>query len=244
MADEAYRLIYWPVLQGRGEYVRLVLEAAGASYVDVARLPKEEGGGFEAVLRYVRGEMPGLPPYAPPILEHGDLVLSQTQNICRYLAERHGLAPDDEDQHWQASALALTLADVAAEAHAVHHPVGTGLYYEDQREQAKIAAEQFRTDRMPKLLGYFERVLEAGDGEWLIGGKTTYVDLAAFQVVEGLRFAFPKAMAALESKLPRLVALRDRVAALPKVAAYLESPRRLPFNEHGIFRHYPELDAD
>ncbi|MGB5703731.1 MAG: glutathione S-transferase [Polyangiales bacterium] len=241
---EPYQLYYWPILQGRGEFVRLVLEEAGAPYVDVARMPEAEGGGFKPLLAFVQGEQPGHPPYAPPVLVDGELVLAQSAAICAYLGERHGLAPDDPGRRKQALQLQLTVGDVADEAHDAHHPISAMLYYEDQKEAALQAAAKFREERLPNFLGYFERVIERSGGPWLMGGALTYPDLALFQLFEGLRYAFPNALADVCSSTPSVLALRDRVAARPRIADYLASPRRLPFNEHGVFRHYPELDSD
>jgi glutathione S-transferase len=157
-----------------------------------------------------------------------------------------GLVPDDVAARAEASQIALTIADVVAEAHDTHHPIAGSLYYEDQKREAKRCAALFVKERMPRYLGWLEDVLarnESSEGRWLVGRDCTYADLAAFQLVEGLRYALPNAMARLERKLPRLVALRDRVAARPLIAAYLASERRLPFNEDGIFRHYRELDS-
>lgn len=246
MAETArYELYYWPGIQGRGEFVRLVLEEAGADYVDVARLPEEEGGGVGAIFAVLEGEVAGPPPFAPPILKHGDLLLAQTPAICRYLAERHGLAPDAEADRFRADQLALTLADLVVEAHDVHHPIGSGFYYEDQKEESKRRADFFLAERLDKFLSYFERTLErnqASGGRALIGAELSYVDLALFQVLAGLAYAFPRRFAEAIADRPRLSALRDRVAARERIAAYLASPRRIPFNEDGIFRHYPELD--
>lgn len=237
-----YRLYYWPTLPGRGELVRLVLEAARAPYVDVARLPEDEGGGFDAILRLYEGETDGHPVFAPPILEDGALRLAQTHVICAYLGEALGLAPAAAADGLVARQLHLTLLDLVDEAHDVHHPLGVSRYYEDQKEAARARAESFRESRLPRFLAHFERVL-AQRGDWLVGGACSYVDLTAFQVVEGLAYAFPKAFAAASTAAPRLLALRDRVAARPEVAAYLASARRLAFNEDGVFRRYPELDA-
>jgi glutathione S-transferase len=245
MEDSGYRLHYWPSIQGRGEFVRLVLEDAGAPYVDVARLPEEEGGGEDNLVELFGGAFAQTPPFAPPVLVHGELVLAQTATICRYLARRHGLAPGGEAERLHADQLQLTIADLVAEAHDVHHPVSAALYYEDQREEAGRAAEHFRGPRLQKFLGYLERTLSenpAGAGEHLLGDAHSYVDLSAFQLLCGLEYAFPNATGRLAPAIPRLRALRDRVASRPNVAAYLASPRRIPFNEDGIFRHYPELD--
>jgi len=243
----AYQLIYWPVLQGRGEFIRLALEDARATYEDLARKPQDEGGGFDVILRYIKGEAPGFPPLAPPILVDGDLVLAQVANILQYLAPRLDLVGPSDAERAIALQLQLTIADLVAEVHDTHHPTATSLAYEDQKEAAKARAKHFLADRIPKYVGYFERCLqhakaEHGGGEYLVGGKHSYVDLSMFQVLAGLEYAFPKRFAELASDWPALMALRARVAERPNVAAYLASERRLPFNEHGIFRHYPELE--
>jgi len=236
-------LYYWPGIQGRGEFVRLSLEDAGATYVDVARQRKN---GLAAMMRFLEAEEPGALPFAPPFVKVGTIVVSQTANILAYLVPRLGLVPDDEAIRAQASQIQLTLADFVDEIHDTHHPIAGSLYYEDQKAAAKRRARHFVKERMPKYLGWLEEVLarnRTSGGQWLVGSDCTYVDLSAFQVVEGLRYAFPNAMAQLEPEIPRVIALRDRVAARPRIAAYLRSKRRQPFNQMGIFRHYPELDA-
>jgi glutathione S-transferase len=241
MTGAPCELYYWPSIQGRGELIRLALEDAGAPYVDVARLPAKRGG-VPAMMKLMHAEGSGLEPFAPPFLRTGDLVIAQTANILLYLGPRLGLVPDDEPSRLRAHQIQLTLADLIDEVHDTHHPVGVGLYYEDQKPEALRRAGGFVKERLPKFLGYFERVLERGDGEHLVGGATSYPDLSLFQVIAGLRYAFPRAMAELAPTLPRALALHDRVAARPRIAAYLASKRRLPFNEDGIFRRYPELD--
>lgn len=241
-------LYYWPGIQGRGEFVRLLLEEAGAAYVDVAR---ERKNGLATMMRFLEGqrpegEEPGALPFAPPFVKVGKSIVSQTANILAFLAPRLGLVPDDEALRAEASQIQLTLADFVDEIHDTHHPIAGSLYYEDQKAAAKRRARDFVKERMPKYLGWLEKVLArnaTSDGQWLVGSDRTYVDLSAFQVVEGLRYAFPNAMARLEPKLPRVIALRDRVAARPRITRYLTSKRRQPFNQMGIFRHYPELDA-
>jgi glutathione S-transferase len=240
-----YELYYWPSIQGRGEFVRLALEEAGADYVDVAREPASKGGGMPAMVRLMDGAGSPRPPFAPPFLKAGRLIIAQTANILFYLGGRHGLAPAGEAGRLWAHQLQLTLADLVQETHDTHHPISGNLYYEDQKPAAKRRAADFLKSRVPKFLGYFERVVErnpAGRG-YLIGGRLSYPDLSLFQVVSGLRYAFPRAMARIGKKHPRVTALHDRVAERPRIAAYLASPRRIPFNEDGIFRHYPELDA-
>jgi glutathione S-transferase len=234
-----YELFYWPGIQGRGEFVRLALEEAAAEYVDVAREP----GGMAALERLL--EDCDHPPFAPPFLRAGKLIIGQTANILAFLGERHGLAPRAEAGRLWALQLQLTIADLVQETHDTHHPLSVNLYYEDQRAEARRRAADFVHERMPKFLDYFERVLErnpAGDRH-LLGARLSYPDLSLFQIVAGLRYAFPRAMARLERKLPRVIALHERVAQRPRISAYLASPRRLPFNDEGIFRHYEELDA-
>lgn len=237
-----YELHYWPGIQGRGEFVRLALEEAGAAYVDVARGPAGEGGGPRALAERL-GELDP-PPFAPPVLAADGLVIAQTANILLFLGARHRLAPEEEAGRLWVNQLQLTLADLVAEAHDVHHPISSGLYYEDQKAEAKLRAGPFIKERIPKYLGYFERILEGGgeSGAGLAGEPLCYADLSLFQVVRGLQYAFPNAMKAMEARLGETLALARRVAARPRIARYLASTRRVPFNEDGIFRHYPELD--
>jgi glutathione S-transferase len=232
-----YELYYWPTIQGRGEYVRLALEDAGADYADMAR----GKGGMAAMMKMLDGNS-GTPPFAPPFLKAGSLVIGQTANILQYLGSRHGLAPKAEAGRLWVHQLQLTITDFVAEVHDTHHPIGTSLYYEDQRAPAKKRTAEFWNERVPKYLGYFEQLLSASGGAYITGRKAVYVDLSLFQIVEGLRYAFPKRMKAFERNVPGLVELRDRVAARPNIKAYLESDRRIAFNEDGIFRHYKALD--
>ena len=239
-----YELYYWSSIQGRGEFVRLALEEGAADYVDVARLPKSEGGGAEAVSRIVEDAGEGRMPFAPPVLKAGKLLISQTANILLYLGPRLGLVPKAEAARLWAHQLQLTLADLLDEVHETHHPIASSLYYEDQKPEALRRAQNFRALRLPKYLGYFEGVLAAhpGGDRWLIGKALTYVDLSMFQVIAGLCYAFPRAMSGMPRKHPRLAVLHQRVQERPRIKTYLASSRRIPFNEHGIFRHYPELD--
>ena len=231
-----YELYYWPGIQGRGEFVRLALEEAGVDYADVAR---ERGMG--AMMKMM--EASGTPPFAPPFLKAGRLVIGQTANILHYLGSRHGLAPKTEAGRLWLHQLQLTIADFVLEVHDTHHPIGPSLYYEDQRAPAKKRTAEFWKERVPKYLGYFEGLLESSSGSWVTGRRVTYVDLSLFQLVAGLRYAFPKRMKAFERDIPGLVDLHDRVAARPNIKAYLNSDRRIAFNEDGIFRRYKELDV-
>jgi len=231
----AYDLWYWPSIQGRGEFVRLALEGGGIPYRDRAR-----DNGAEALLDDMEARQ-GRAPFAPPYLDCDGLVIAQVANILMYLGERHGLAPSSIADRLWLSQIQLTITDLVAEVHDVHHPVATGDYYEDQKPEAARTAAQFREERLPKFLTYFESALNGAD--WLVDHRWTYADTSLFQVIAGLRYMFPQRMATLEPDYPGLVALHDRVAALPGIRAYLKSDRRLAFNEDGIFRHYPELDA-
>jgi glutathione S-transferase len=232
-----HQLYYWPTIQGRGEFIRLAFEDAGARYVDVARTP----GGMDEMMRILDGKRPGLVPLAPPFLKVGKQTIAQTAAILCFVAPRLGLVPRDEASRVAAHQLQLTMLDLLDEVHCTHHPIAVSLYYQDQRKEARRRAAPFIAERLPKFLGYFERLL-ARKPPFLVGRRHSYVDLSAFQMMAGLAYAFPHAMARLAPKLPRLAALRDRVAARPRIVAYLASDRRLPFNEEGIFRHYPELD--
>jgi len=233
-----YDLYYWPI-QGRGEFIRLVLEDAGADYTDVCRQP----GGLAKMKQVLEGREPALLQFAPPFVRAGDVWLAHSAHIAAYLGEQLGLAPSDEQGRLAARTLMLTIADLVTEVHDTHHPVALDQVYEDQKQPALIRAASFRTQRMPKFLRHLERHLARADSGVLIGKAETYVDLAAFQIVEGLRFAFPHAFEQLAGHVPRLLALRDRIAARPRLASYLASERRLPFDAHGIFRAYPELDS-
>lgn len=239
----AYELHYWDGLPGRGEFVRLALEEARAPYIDVARERAQDGLGEDAMLALINSRTEPHIPFAPPFLKDGDLIVAQTANILLYLGSKLHLAPQD-DLRYVVHGLQLTIADLVTEVHDTHHPIASGLYYEDQKEMAKARAGDFIDHRLPKFLGYFERVLEQNPhGHRHMVGKTlTYVDLSMFQVVAGLHYAFPRAMKRFAARYPHLAALHDAVAARPNIADYLASERRLPFNETGIFRHYPELD--
>jgi glutathione S-transferase len=233
-----YELYYWAEIQGRGEFVRLALEEAGADYVDVVR----RKGGMAKMERFLESARVEHPPFAPPFLKAGKLVIAQTANILLFLGQKHGLAPKSEEGRLWTHQLQLTLADLVVEAHDTHHPLGAGFYYEDQKPEAKRRSADFLKARVPKFLDYFETVLKRNKTGWLTGRSLTYADLGLFQIVEGLRYAFPKAMKKIERKHPRVVALHDRVTQRPRIKAYLASERRIAFNEYGIFRHYPELD--
>jgi glutathione S-transferase len=236
-----YELYYWPTIQGRGEFVRLALEEAAADYVDAARKPGK-GGGVPAMMKFLDGRQIKHPPFAPPFLKAGERIIGQTANILLFLGLRHGLAPRRGAGLLWTHQLQLTIADFLVEIHDTHHPISANLYFEEQRQAARRRTADFLKHRAPKFLNYFERVIERGGGNYLRGRALTYADLSLFQIADGLRHAFPKAMKRLEKKAPRVIALHDRVARRPRIAAYLASERRIPFNQWGIFRHYGELD--
>ena len=234
-----YELYYWPDIQGRGEFVRLALEEAGARYVDVARKSER---GMAAMMRLLDDKRGKRPPFAPPFLKAGKLVVAQTANILHYLGPRLKLAPRDEAGRLWAHQLQLTITDLVVEIHDTHHPVTSWLYFEEQRPAAKRRTKDFWRYRVPKFLGYFERVLAKSGGHFLLGRKLCYVDLSLFQIVEGLRYAFPKRMKRFERKVPRVIDLHDRVRKRPRVAAYLSSKRRIAFSQWGLYRYFKELD--
>jgi glutathione S-transferase len=231
-----YELYYWTGIQGRGEFVRLALEDAGADYIDVARKR-----GDSVILPFLRGKQEGALPFAPPFLKAGRLVIAQTAVILGFLGPRLGLVPGGQSAEIYAQQLQATITDFVAEIHDTHHPVATSLYYEQQRPAARKRAQAFREERLPKFLDYFESVIERGNGRQALS-RHSYVDLSLFQLVSGLDYAFPNAMKRLQKRIPHLRALAERVAERPNIATYLASPRRIPFNEDDIFRRYPELD--
>jgi len=236
-----YELYYHPTIQGRGEFVRLALEEAGADYVDVAR--RKGKAGVPAMMKIIENKRSAHPPFAPPFLKAGKLIVAQTANVLFFLGPRLNLAPRDEAGKLWAHQLQLTITDLVVEIHDTHHPITSWLYFEEQRPAARRRTKDFWRYRVPKFLGYFERVLQTNGGRFLIGRRLTYVDLSIFQIIEGLRYAFPKRMKRFEKKVPGLVGLHDRVASRPRIKAYLASPRRVAFSQWGIYRYYRELDA-
>lgn len=237
MKEPVYELFYWPSLPGRGELPRLILEDQGAAYVDVCR----GEAGVDAIFAFREGDELGALPFAPPIVRCGDVVVAQSALVCSFLGERLGFAPVEENRRLAARQYQLTLADVFGAIHDLHHPIASALYYEDQRTEAARAAAEFHKARLRHWLIYFERVLERSDGPGLVG-DVSYVDLTVFQLLAGLRYAMPRAMTQHDAAIPRLSALAEDVQTRPRLAAYLASERRIPFNQDGIFRHYPELD--
>lgn len=239
-----YELYYWPGIQGRGEFVRLALEEAGVPYVDVAQDTGGEGVAERKLLQFMQDANRAHPPFAPPVLRAGELLIAQTANILLYLGARHVLAPADEAGRLWTHQLQLTITDWVVEVHDTHHPLGPTEYYEDQKPEARKRTVLFLKHRLSKFLGYFEKVLQRNPAgsEFLVGAALTYVDLSLFQMIAGLRYAFPRAMRRIETDYPAAVSLHERVSKRPRIAAYLASPRRIPFNEDGLFRRYPELD--
>jgi glutathione S-transferase len=235
-----YELYYWPTIQGRGEFVRLALEEAGAEYIDVARDSKQGMRAMGSLMD--EGERL---PFAPPFLRDGDFIIGQTTAILLYLGGKHDLAPKDEAGRLWTHQIQLTIADFVVEAHDTHHPIASALYYEDQKQEAARRTQDFRDNRVPKYLDWLETILarNPAGSRHLVGGKLTYVDLSLFQIVAGVRYAFPKLMQRELRNYPKTIALHEAVAKRPRIKAYLESPRRIAFNESGIFRKYSELDA-
>jgi glutathione S-transferase len=244
----AYEFYYWPMIQGRGEVVRLALEEAGANYVDVARqCDGDQEDNRAAILKILQNGGLERPPFAPPFLVdtgNSDLMIAQAANILSYLAPRLGLIKDNAADQVFAQQIQLTVSDLLTEAHDTHHPIASALYYEDQIEESKKSATHFIELRMPKHMAYYESIIANNPSAsgWLIGDSLTYPDLSMFQIIEGLRYAFPRAFARVQGRYPKMLALHKAVAARPNTAAYLVSDRRIDFNTMGVFRHYPELD--
>lgn len=244
-----YELHYWPTIQGRGEFVRLALEAAGAEYLDVARGEETHGLGMPAMQHYLEDPSVARPPFACPFLVDGKRVIGQSSAILFYLGPRLGLVGKSESDRLWTHQIQLTIADMVTEVHDTHHPVASSLYYEEQKPEAIRRAADFRKARLPKFLGWFEAILERNPRKagrevpHLVGGRLGYADLSLFQLVDGLLYALPKATRKALKKAPLVAALHAGVPRQKRVAAYLASDRRLPFNEEDVFRRYPELDG-
>ncbi|GAA6016890.1 hypothetical protein JCM11491_006903 [Sporobolomyces phaffii] len=255
-----FELIYHAAIPGRGEFIRLFFEATATPYKDSALIQ-----GQSAILPYLNGSFPGHDanplPFAPPILRHGDVVISQTSNILLYLAT-HLESPIDlspssssldtapatatvqDTSIYHVQSLALTILDLNNETHDTHHPVSVSSYYEDQKEPALLKARDFRQNRVPKFFKYFEALLEreAERGGWLVrGGVPSYADLCLFQVVDGLKFAFPNLLSKLLPLHPRIRDHHERVKSAKRIKEYLDSDRRQEYSM-GVFRYYEELD--
>jgi glutathione S-transferase len=239
-----YELYYWPGIQGRGEFIRLALEEAGARYIDVALVPAARGGGVPAIVKLLEARGIERPPFAVPILRAGRQLIAQTPNILLFLGDRLGLAPRDEAGRLWTNQLGLTILDFYLEIFHTHHPLGDGYAYDEQKPEAKRRTKYFLSARLPRFLGYFERVLALNRARrpWLVGARLSHADLSMAQVIAGLRYAFPLATRRALRTRPRLRTLHDAVFAQPRIAQYVASGRRLPFNNEDLFRHYPELD--
>jgi glutathione S-transferase len=237
----SYELYYWPDIPGRGEFVRLALEEAGVTYRDVAREPR----AMAEITAMLEDKSLAHPPFAPPFLVAGDMIIGQTAAILLYLGDQHGLAPKTAKGRLWTQQLQLTIADLVAEAHDTHHPISLDRYYDEQKTEALHRAKYFREKRIPKFLGWFETILARNPkgSMYLVGASISYADLSLFHTIEGLRYAFPKAMKRALNKMPHLAAHRAAVAERRRIAAYLASDRRQAFNEDDVFRHYPELDG-
>src|SRR5262249_20838291 len=220
VAPRPSRASPWPPPPGRGGCGAPGSERAAVPSAAPGRGPPAGGGG-ERVAAFWEGRSEGHPVFAPPVLKHGDLVLAQTAAICHFLGRRHGLAPGDEAGAAHALELQLTIADLVDEVHDTHHPISSALHYEDQKAAAQQRAPHFAGERLPRFLGYFERVLRHNGGEVLVGGSTSHADLSLFQALEGLDYAFPRAFAKASAAAPGVQALRERVRARPRIAGYL-----------------------
>jgi glutathione S-transferase len=239
-----YQLYYWPGIQGRGEFIRLALEEGGADYRDVALVPDSKGGGVPAILRMLEARGDPRPPFAVPVLRAGRRLIAQTPNVLLFLGGALRLAPADEGGRLWTHQLTLTTLDLYVEIFHTHHPLGDGYAYEEQKTAARRRTKDFLKMRLPKFMTYFERVLvrNRAHAPWMAGARLTYADLSMAQVIAGLRYAFPRATARALRKRPRLASLHDAVFARPRIARYVASGRRIPFNNEDLFRHYPSLD--
>lgn len=250
-----YELLYHPGIPGRGEFIRLVLEAAGVPYKDLANDSIEGAYSVQAIIDpSSTGDDDGNPPpFAPPALripsegKRGTaLVIYQTPSILAYLGDRLGLAGADQAERAWVLSHTLTALDCNNEVHDTHHPIAVSEYYEAQMDEALKKAKVFREHRIPKFLGYFERLLmgnkEHGGGRYLVGCKLSFADTTVWQVLSGLEFAFPREIEARKQEYPTLFEkFYPSIREEKGIKEYLASNRRLPFGM-GVYRHYPELD--
>ena len=250
-SDPIYELFYWPGIPGRGEHVRLCFEESGTPYKDVCNV-EENGIQQLYALNSEKsiGDTINPPVAAPPALRYGDLIVSQTPNIVLYLGPKLGLAGPEDDKNaiYHVNQLSLTALDgLSNEPHDTHHPIATGWNYEEQKDEAKRKAKDYIANRLPKFLGYFEQVLNgpaSKGGDWLYGGQLTFADLVFWQCLDGVTFAFPKALKHLREsgRYDKTFKLYERVKARDNISKYLASNRRKKYSM-GIYRYYPELDA-
>ncbi|KAK4058824.1 hypothetical protein OIO90_000270 [Microbotryomycetes sp. JL221] len=251
-----FEVVYHAGIPGRAEFVRLMFEATGVTYRDA---PQEDGQ--DCIIPYVTGNFADHDknplPFAVPVLRHNDVVISQVPNIVLYLSSR--LPPIDLDGestntaqtpaplhdlstfHWLEQL--MTILDMNNEVHETHHPIDIRLYYEDQKAEAQKRAQAFREARIPKFLGNFENNIKKHTSGFL-NEKVSPADLALFHMVEGILFAFPERINQVKSEFPHVFKLRDTIKSSRRIQAYINSGRRIPFNNYGIFRHYTELDGE
>lgn len=253
--NPTFELLYHPSVPGRGEFIRLALEAASIPYNDVANNDKKGYSIVQAACSpKSTGDTDGNPPaFAPPALrvpgagkDGKTLLIYQTPNILIYLGPHLGLAPEDEVERLWVNQNMLTALDLNNETHDTHHPIAVMQYYEDQKEEALKKSKNFRENRIPKYFSFFERVLkgneETGKGKYLVSDMLTYADTTLWQVMDGLHFAFPKELEARSNDYPLLFGtFYPSIKEEKHLKEYLASDRRLPYSM-GVFRHYPELD--
>tara|TARA_A100001391_G_scaffold7621_5_gene4898 strand:+ start:10017 stop:10736 length:720 start_codon:yes stop_codon:yes gene_type:complete len=236
----SYQLFYWPSIPGRGEFVRLFMEAAELEYEDVARTD-----GADALVEDLHargGEEGGIRPFAPPYLVDDDVVIGQTALILLYLSDKEGLGSGDLATDLKLMQVQMDIADLVEEIHGSHHPIAPSLYYADQMDAAFEKAADLRATRIPKYLIHFDNALAANGGPFMLGDQWSHVDTSLFQLMEGLDYAFPNYMAQMQGTWANLEALQTAVPDIEGLAPYLASERRMEFNEDGLFRHYEELD--
>ena len=171
-------------------------------------------------------------------------MIAQSAKILLYLGPRLKLAPRDEAGRLWLHQLQLTVTDFVKEIHDTHHPLGGEFYYEDQKPEAKRYAQGFLAERAPKYLGYFETVLTKERRALCAGAQVTLCRSFAVPADRGPALRLPQGDEAHRAQACRASSLCATASPKrPGIKAYLASPRRIAFNESGIFRHYPELDG-
>jgi glutathione S-transferase len=199
------KIVYFAT-RGRAEVTRLVLAEAGVQYEEENFAVPE---GFAALKKSGR-----LPFLAVPIWEDNGFTLAQSAAIANHIARAHGLRGKNPREE--------ALVDQALGAAEDVREEYRKLMRADASKRAEVRAELLSTS-LPRWFGHLERQL--GATGYFVGGSITVGDLAIWYAIEiGKDNGFGAALA----DCPKLNAWFDRVAARPKIAEYLKSPKRWP----------------
>ena len=212
-------LIYFAA-RGRGEIIRLVLAEAGQDWQEhvVARgTPPVNGRPTDFPALQATGELPfnALPVWEEP----GGFRLAQSAAIANHLARAHGLRGKSAAEEAKVDEALGAADDVRMELRKV---------FTAAPEQRAAARAELAEKALPRWFGFLERLLKANHGGtgYLVGDGLTVADLALWYAVE---LAVDNELGAALPAHPLLEAWYRRVAARPRIAGYLKSPRRPAF---------------